>query len=239
MSLLKSITFILCLVFALESTAQILPPDPNQTKQVGPWSVGGNVQFSSGNVNQFFFSSFLSPLEKSTFFNFNPVLTYGLNNNRTSINLLLGTIFGKQSGPGIFAMITPIQFSTVRPTEERLTGFSIGASTDHYFFLNNIFGIGLELGVNYQKINSTSVQETFTFQSMIFDRIETANSNNTFSVFLAPTFDLFLSQSININFSIGGLDYFISSFDSSNRNSNQFQANIALDNLGLGMEFNF
>jgi len=160
-------------------------------------------------------------------------------NNRTSLNLFLGGTFGKQTGSRIYNVITPDPINFVRPTEDILKGFTVGISSDHYLILNNVFGIGIELGTTFQRLNSTRIYESVEFQSETYSRIESSTFNNNFAIFLGPTFDLFLSQRININFGIGSLNYLINSSDGSDDSINQFQANISLDNLGLGMEINF
>ncbi len=208
---------------------------------VGPWTIGGNVRFSSTNFNQLFPFSFLSNVEKSNYFSINPVLTYGLKNNRTSLNLLLGYTTGSQSGSSLVNVSDPIGF-ILRPTNDNLNGFSFGASVDHYFILTRILGIRLELGTNFQTFKSTRIQEQVVLNGDTFPQSEMSITDNSIEFFLGPNIDVFLHQRINLIFNMGNIAYVINSLGNNTNgteSTNQFFANFSPDNIGFGIDFNF
>ena len=167
-------------------------------------------------------------------------MTYGLN-NRTSLNLILGATIGKQEGTAFTFGNDPNQFS-LRPTTDRVNGFSIGVSADHYFILTNIIGIRLELGTIYQRFSLNRVQEQVELPGFLLQRTEIDSSEDNINIFLSPNIDLFLSPRFNLTMNLGNIAYNFTTLGTgffNDMNTNEFVANFSPDDIGFGIEYNF
>ena len=241
---LKSMLLILLMFLTGNIEAQETNTYNDSDDMFRPWSVGGSLNFTTGNFYTFYLFSNLesfTEVDQSTRIGVSPVVSYRFD-KYFGANVLLGFNRFYQEGSNLiipFPGPNPVALNSrgVTGTEYQ---YSFGASIDRYLILKKIFGFRLELGGNYTLIKSTVELDAVSISGFnILPREENSSTTHAIGAYLSPRIDFFIGDRINIVANMGSIGYYRSALENSSNAFWQFQSSLSPANIGLGIEFNF
>lgn len=185
--------------------------------QKGTILLGGNVGYNTGKT------SFATSENKSDSFQFAPRVGYQVNDHWT---------FGIEGGIYSQKSENSNDLNPAADTENKTNGIQIGPFARYSMPLSETFSVFADLGAGYQTVKNDQTSFNGFFSTT------TSDKGNGFYVGITPALFINMKKGFGLNFGIGGIGYNSLSFDTSDRDTSNFNITFGQSfNLGISKNF--